>query len=750
MSVRHDTVVLVFLFVPFLSWFVVVYFALRTAVRFGTVSMRKNLVSTRSPNDSLALSNCAIVHPREYDASIRYVMIRRDGMDFVFSLRADKGVPEGSIGFSHRQRRWVGLSLNEDITVDVYDPSYDGEDVYLGNLKLEVDFLSKSRATDDKFDTIEMANRFVSNFKDQVMTVGQLIVLEFKGCNLGVKVLEVSAINLSEIASTSPGDKKIGGSKLRGVLMQQTQISFTRGEGSTLNLVGAAKGAHKANIINPDWNFERMGIGGLDSEFSNIFRRAFASRIFPPDIVAKLGINHVKGILLFGPPGTGKTLMARQIGKMLNGAEPKIVNGPEVLNKYVGQSEENIRNLFKDAELEYKQKGENSSLHIVIFDEIDAICKQRGMSSGSSGVGDTVVNQLLSKIDGVDQLNNILLIGMTNRRDLIDEALLRPGRLEVQMEIGLPNVSGRLQILKIHTTKMRENELMANDVNLDELSELTKNFSGAEIEGLIKSATSFAFNRHVKASNMAEVDNNIEEMKITKDDFLNSLDEVKPAFGVAQEAFENCITNGIIKWSRSIERLLDDGQLYIRQVANSERTPLVSVIVEGPAGSGKTALAAKIAMSADFPYMKMISPNNLLGHGEQSKCNAITKVFEDAYKSAMSVIVIDDIERLLEYVPIGPRFSNTVLQTILVLLKRVPPKGRRLLVMGTTSSKRVLEEMGALDCFDGHLLVPTVSSGDEIIKVLESIDLFSESELQDIKKTVEKEEIRVWVGVKSF
>lgn len=95
-----------------------------------------------------------------------------------------------------------------------------------------------------------------------------------------------------------------------------------------------------------------MGIGGLDQEFSSIFRRAFASRVFPPALVEKLGIQHVKGILLYGPPGTGKTLLARQIGKMLNAREPKIVNGPEILNKYVGASEENIRKLFADAEKE--------------------------------------------------------------------------------------------------------------------------------------------------------------------------------------------------------------------------------------------------------------------------------------------------------------------------------------------------------------------------------------------------------------
>ena len=120
-------------------------------------------------------------------------------------------------------------------------------------------------------------------------------------------------------------------------------------------------------------------------------------------------------MLLYGPPGCGKTLTARQIGKMLSAREPKVVNGPEILNKFVGESESNIRKLFEDAEEEQKRMGNSSGLHIIIFDEIDAICKQRGSVGGGSGVHDTVVNQLLSKIDGVEPLNNILVIGMTNR-----------------------------------------------------------------------------------------------------------------------------------------------------------------------------------------------------------------------------------------------------------------------------------------------------------------------------------------------
>ena len=170
--------------------------------------------------------------------------------------------------------------------------------------------------------------------------------------------------------------------------------------------------------------------------------------------------------------------------------KPKVVNGPEIFSEYQGKSEENIRKLFVDAEKDMKEKGDESPLHIIIFDEIDAICRKRG-STGNSGTGvhETVVNQLLSKMDGVDSLNNILVIGMTNRKDMIDDAMLRPGRLEIHLEIGLPDEKGRRQIFDIHTRLMRKHELLADDVDLDKLSGMTKNYTGAEIEAVCRGAT---------------------------------------------------------------------------------------------------------------------------------------------------------------------------------------------------------------------------------------------------------------------
>ena len=156
-------------------------------------------------------------------------------------------------------------------------------------------------------------------------------------------------------------------------------------------------------------------------------------------------------------------------------------------------------------------------------------------------------------MDGVDQLNNILIIGMTNRFDMIDEALLRPGRLEVHLEINLPDEPGRLQILKIHTEKMRSNGILSTDVNLGELAASTKNFSGAEIAGLIKDATSHAFNRHVKVDTGVHYQGDASDMKITRQDFLMALDEVHPAFGVSEEDLAACIQGGMINYSQGID-----------------------------------------------------------------------------------------------------------------------------------------------------------------------------------------------------
>uniref|UniRef100_A0AAR2LEM7 Vesicle-fusing ATPase n=1 Tax=Pygocentrus nattereri TaxID=42514 RepID=A0AAR2LEM7_PYGNA len=670
--------------------------------------------AARCPTDELSLTNCAVVSEKDLQSGQHVTVKTTPTHKFVFTVKSHHTVAPGTIAFSLPQ---VMANYN-----------FDKSKQCIGAMTIEIDFLQKKSTDSSPYDSDKMASEFIQQFNNQAFSVGQQLVFSFCDKLFGLVVKDMEAMDPSILKGEPASGKK---QKIEiGLLVGNSQVIFEKAESSSLNLVGKAKTKEaRQTIINPDWNFERMGIGGLDKEFSDIFRRAFASRVFPPDIVEQMGCKHVKGILLFGPPGCGKTLMARQIGKMLNAREPKIVNGPEILNKYVGESEANIRKLFADAEEEQKRLGANSGLHIIIFDELDAICKQRGTGASSTGVHDTVVNQLLSKIDGVEQLNNILVIGMTNRPDLIDDALMRPGRFEVKMEIGLPDEKGRLQILSIHTAKMREFKLLSTDVDLKELAGETKNYSGAELEGLVRAAQSTAMNRHIKATATVEVDlEKAEKLQVTRADFMGSLNnDIKPAFGTNQEDYASYIMNGIIKWGDPVTRVLEDGELLVQQTKNSDRTPLVAVLLEGPPHSGKTALAAKIAEDSQFPFIKICSPDKMIGNSEVSKCQAIKKIFDDAYKSQLSCVVVDDIERLLDYVPIGPRFSNLVLQALLVLLKKAPPQGRKLLIIGTTSRKDVLQEMEMLDAFSTTIHIPNISSGEHLVEALEVRNLLMQA-----------------------
>ncbi|KAJ4306729.1 transport between ER and Golgi ATPase protein [Collariella sp. IMI 366227] len=670
--------------------------------RSRQVRLRVAKVEDKTTQVQYIFGNICAVSPNDFapnrDGTDLYIRLTGGvpGPGFVVTARPTPGFPDGCISLSDPQRTWCSIGMMDEVTGETFDPFSQGGPAYVGSMDLEIGFASQKKIIDAPYDQDELAALFTKNFQNQVFSPGQRLLLDVRNVPLAITVKTVTLMDLS---------------------MQQKPTD----EPTPRSDPGARA---------PTFKFEDMGIGGLDTEFSTIFRRAFASRIFPPGLIDKLGIMHVKGMLLYGPPGTGKTLIARQIGKMLNAREPKIINGPEVLNKYVGQSEENIRKLFADAEKEYKEKGDESGLHIIIFDELDAVCKQRGSGAGGgTGVGDSVVNQLLSKLDGVDQLNNILLIGMTNRKDMIDDALLRPGRLEVQIEISLPDEFGRSQILKIHTSKMKENGVMGTDVDIPELAALTKNFSGAELSGLVKSATSFAFSRNIKAGTTASVSEDVVNMKVVRQDFLNALNEVKPAFGADDSELEDAIPYGIIHFSQSISAILNDGMLYVENVRQQDRLRHTAVLLHGPPGSGKTALAAHIAMKSDYPFIKIITPASMVGfRDELAKKDHLHKIFTDAYKSPLSMLIIDNIERLIEWNPVGPRLSNAIVQALVTLLQTPPPKGHRLLILATTSQLSVVEQLDISTAFDRQIRVPAVQDTRELANVLAESGAFEGGE----------------------
>ena len=649
---------------------------------------------------------------RSKKASV-YVTIK----DFVFTASPHDGIKDG-IGLGKFHRELLRISLTDMVSVELFTVP---DDFYIGSLHIQAESLSKKKKLEVTEEEFEAKVREV--LEGHVVNTSQVFLMDFQSVPIQLKIVKQAKIDLTGAV------KEEAKAFNKGFVHVQTSFNI---ESVTENFLEIAQSKLRTvNIFDESrFNFEELGIGGLDREFALIFRRAFASRLFPPQVVKKLGIQHVRGMLLYGPPGTGKTLIARQIAKCLKAREPKIVNGPEVFDKYVGQTEANIRDLFKEAEEEQAKMGDKSKLHIIVLDEMDAIARPRGTVSGGTNVHDTAVNQLLSKIDGVNSLNNILLIGMTNRKDMIDEAILRPGRLEMHVEIGLPDEAGRVQILNIHTKTMRENNIIGPDFDPHELARLTKNYSGAEIAGLVKATASYVFNREIDFDNLGK-EVNVENLKVGMNDFLCALKDIKPQFGVDEEDLTRYIRGGIIDYGDEYAHMFNTINMLVNQVKNSNQTPLLSLLLEGPSGSGKTALAAKVALESGFSYIKIISPENFVAYTESGKLSAIAKIFDDAYKSPLSLIVLDNIERLIDYVNSGPRFSNSVLQAILILTKKVPPKSdRRILIMGTTAMASFLEDLDLIRSFNVVIEVKKLKSHDQIAKVLKKYKVSRE----EIKK----------------
>eukprot|EP00672_Neobodo_designis_P019068 CAMPEP_0174828162 /NCGR_PEP_ID=MMETSP1114-20130205/1169_1 /TAXON_ID=312471 /ORGANISM="Neobodo designis, Strain CCAP 1951/1" /LENGTH=729 /DNA_ID=CAMNT_0016061873 /DNA_START=36 /DNA_END=2225 /DNA_ORIENTATION=- len=671
------------------------------------------------PTDQHGETNTVYVNPAEGLRDGSFIDIG----GFIFTVAVEQQVEPGTLAMNLMQRRCAKVSTTAGDRAVAPAPGWAPPVADLAQLRLSVEYVSASRKG-GSIDYKAFHDLFHSQYKGQYFREGQQILVVLDGMKYVANVVSTQGVG------------KGGSEAASAVLLPETKLlieTVERCEIELHNIPDAVQDATQPAIVN-DFNLEKLGIGGLRAEFGQVFRRAFASRIFPQSVVKKLGIHHVKGMLLFGPPGTGKTLIARKIGEILNCREPTIVNGPEIFSKYVGQAEENVRKLFAAAEAEQAAKGDRSSLHLIIFDEFDAICKQRGAVRDSTGVADNVVNQLLSKIDGVNRLNNVLLIGMTNRKDLIDEAILRPGRFEVHVEIGLPDEKGRHEILRIHTKGMVDTNVLADDVDLAVVAERSKNYSGAELEGLVRLAQSHAFSRHIDFENPTEV-HDADNIKINMGDFLKALDESKPALGRSEDECESVLHNGVIDYGRDWEGTWHRAREYVRTLEASPRMQSLSVLISGAPGAGKSAVAAHMAMTSDFPFVKFVSANTMVGYGEAQKANIMRKAFDDAHKSRLSVIVLDDIERLVEYSSLGGRYSNMLLQTLTVLIKRPPPEGKKVLVVGTTTNREVMDALELTGVFSAEMELPLVQP-DALPAVVAALGVKWESQ-SDIAPSIE-------------
>jgi len=265
-------------------------------------------------------------------------------------------------------------------------------------------------------------------------------------------------------------------------------------------------------------------VGGLDSVKEEL-QQAVEWPIKYADVYKQFATKSPKGFLLFGPPGTGKTLLAKAVA---NESECNFISvkGPELMSKWVGESEKGVREIFRKARL--------ASPSIIFFDEIDAVVPKRGSYEGSSHVTESVVSQFLTELDGLEELKNVIVIGATNRPDMIDPALMRPGRLEQHIFVPPPDAEGRKQILEVYLREVQE--LLAEDINIDSLVEKTDGFVGADIEALVREAKMTAIREFVKAMagrDAAEISLAVSSVKIFNRHFDAALQRVRPSLDTA-------------------------------------------------------------------------------------------------------------------------------------------------------------------------------------------------------------------------
>ena len=323
----------------------------------------------------------------------------------------------------------------------------------------------------------------------------------FVGADLEVLSKEAAMRSLRRILPEIDLDEDIISSEI----LQKIQITSDDFREALKEVKPSALREVQVQIPNVNWD----DVGGLD-ELKDELREVIEWPIKHKEAFDYVDIETPKGILLHGPPGTGKTLIAKALATTTESNFISI-KGPELLSKWVGESEKGVREIFR--------KARQAAPCIIFLDEVDALVPRRGNGSSDSHVTENVVSQILTEIDGLEELHNVLIIGATNRLDIVDEALLRPGRFDRIIEVTNPDSKGRKHIFEIHTKK----KPLENNVNIRKLIEITDGFSGAEMAAIPNRAALVALKRYVTGKSQ-----NIKEIKITQQDLIDAVDKVRP------------------------------------------------------------------------------------------------------------------------------------------------------------------------------------------------------------------------------
>ena len=378
-------------------------------------------------------------------------------------------------------------------------------------------------------------------------------------------------------------------------------------------------------------------IGGLQDEIKKI-REMVELPLKHPEIFERLGIEPPKGVLLHGPPGTGKTLLAKAVANETN-SHFIVINGPEIMSKYYGQSEENIRKKFEEAE--------KSAPSIIFIDEIDAIAPKREESKGE--VERRVVAQLLATMDGLKSRGKVVVIAATNIPNSLDPALRRPGRFDREIEIGVPDKDGRLNILKIHTRNMP----LDKSVNLKKLADMTYGFVGADLSALAKESAMIVLRRIMPDLKLSEEEaipkEMLEKLKVMHKDFIEALKVVRPS--ALREVFIE-IPN--VKWTdiggleevrQQLVEAVDWPLKHPQAFSRLGITPPKGILLYGAPGTGKTMLAKAVATESKANFISVKGPELLSKWvGESEK--AVREIFKKARQTSPSIIFFDEIDSM--------------------------------------------------------------------------------------------------------
>jgi transitional endoplasmic reticulum ATPase len=435
------------------------------------------------------------------------------------------------------------------------------------------------------------------------------------------------------------------------------------------------KEARRADVTYDD-------IGGLGTSVEQV-REMVELPLRHPELFQRLGIEPPKGVLLYGPPGTGKTLLARAVA---NETEANFyhIAGPEIMGSRYGESEERLRQVFQEAS--------QNAPSIIFIDEIDSIAPKREQVTGE--VERRIVAQLLTLMDGLEPRQNIVVIGATNRRDAIDEALRRPGRFDREIVIGVPDQRGRREVLAIHTRGMP----LAENTDLDEIARTTYGFVGADLGALVREAAMDALRRVLPDINLKQgiPTEILEKLTVSQDDFTSAMKRIQPS-----ALREIMIQAPNVRWDdvggldEAQMRLKEGVELPLRSPQSFRQMgirPAKGFLLFGPPGTGKTLLAKAVAREAEANFVATKSSDLLskwYGESEQQ----VSRLFERARQVAPTVIFIDEIDSLAPVRGGGlgePAVTERVVNTLLAEMDGLEDM-QGVVVMAATNRPNLLD-----------------------------------------------------------